>query len=110
MIQDSPNFKPIAQAFFLLALIVYFAIAFWLNKKGIEITYNIILKLILLVLFPIIAFPFLVLSSMSLQNKIYGTVIILSLALLQFYGTKSFREMIKKKSSNDATDDKKSKS
>ena len=106
IIQDSATFKSISRLFLLLALIVYAAVAYWFKKKGIEITYSIVLKLVLLVLFPIISFPFLVLSNMDVQNKIYATLFALFLGLSQFYITKSVREMLRgKKTSTDVKND-----
>jgi hypothetical protein len=99
VIYDHEKFKSIAQIFLLIAFVVYFATAFILKYKGIEITYKIVLRMFLLILFPIISFPFIFLSAMSLTDKIIGTVVVLSVCLTQFYGTITFRKMIKKLSS-----------
>jgi hypothetical protein len=99
VIYDYNKLKSIEQIFLLIAFIVYFTVALILKYKKIEITYKIVLKMFLLILFPIISFPFLFLSPMSPKDKIIGTVIVLSVCLIQFYGTIAFRKMMRKLSS-----------
>lgn len=96
VIYDHDKFKIISQIFLFAALIVYFSGAYILKRKGIEITYRIALKLFF-VIFPIIAFPFIFLSTMSLAGKISSTLIALSGCLAQFFGTMAFHKLRKKK-------------
>jgi len=102
--QNTTNFKLIAQSFFVLAITLYFLIALCLRMKKIEITYDIVFKLVFFIAFPIVAFPFLVLSDLSVKHKIYATIAALSLELFQFFATKLFRERVGKRSSKGDTE------
>jgi len=57
VIYDHEKFKFVSQIFFLIAVVIYFIVAYYLKRKNVVITYNIALRLMFLV-FPIIAFPF----------------------------------------------------
>jgi len=93
VIYNQDKFRAISQLFLLIALIIYFIVVYILKRKKIEITYNIALKLFIIILLPIIAFPFIFLSTLSLTDKIIATIIAFSGCLLQFYGTKKFHEI-----------------
>jgi len=95
VIYDHDKFKSISQLFFLLAMLVYFIMAYVLKSKKIEITYKIALRLFFII-FPIIAFPFIFLSTMSPTDKFISTLIAMSGCLFQFYGTMAFHKIIKK--------------
>jgi hypothetical protein len=96
LMQNNDEFKLIAQSFFLFAIVLYLLICFCLKKKKIEITYDIVFKLVFFIMFPIISFPFLILSNLSIRHKIFAAVAALSTALIQFFVTKLFRERAKK--------------
>jgi len=97
VIYDHDKFKFISQIFLLLALLIYFIVGYYLKRKNVVITYKIALRLMLLVL-PIVLFPFIFLTTMSLLDKFILTLIAISGALLQFYGTKAFHKMVKESS------------
>jgi hypothetical protein len=96
VIYDPVKFKTISQIFMLVALVTYFIVVIILKYKKIQITYGIALKLFFFVILPIVAFPFIFLSTMSLIDKIISTLIVISGCLIQFYGTMAFHKLRKK--------------
>jgi hypothetical protein len=99
VIYDYVKYKAITQMFLLLALLTVFVTAYILKRKKVEITYKVAFKLLMLEGFPIVAFPFIVFSTMSILDKTIATMIALSGVLAQFFGTIAFHKMIKKPSS-----------
>jgi hypothetical protein len=95
VINDPVKFKFATQMFLLLALILMLIAAYILKCKKVDITYDVALKLLVFIMFPVIGFPFVFLSTMSISDKIISSVFALSVALLQFYGTKAFHKIKK---------------
>jgi hypothetical protein len=98
VIYDHVKFRFVTQIFLLLALIAGFTAIYIIKLRKTEITNKIVLRILMLITMPIIAFPFIFLSTLSLLDKLIATLIAISGVLLQFYGTISFRKMLKKSS------------
>jgi hypothetical protein len=93
IIHDDKTFKTITQLFLFLAILLLFMTAYILKRKKVEITYKVAFKLFVYLVFPIVSFPFIILSTWSLLDKILASLFAISCALLQFYGTMSFHKL-----------------
>jgi hypothetical protein len=95
IIYDHDKFRLVAQVFLLVALIVMFISAYVLKPKNTKMTYNTVVKS-LIIAFPIMVFPFMVLSTWSVEEKIIMLLVTVFVMVCQFYGTVAVRKLIKK--------------
>ena len=96
VIHDQVLFKSVTRYFFLLAMVIFFIIIGIYRLKKIEFTYNSALKLLIFVALPIISFPFIFYSTMTVSEKIIGLLFVITCVLVQFFGTISFHKIKKK--------------
>ena len=95
VINDPKEFKFIAQLFLLFALGVHFTVCGILKYKKVEITYNLAFKLLIFMICPIILFPFMVFSTVSIFVKILEVIVCFSCCFFGFFGWKYFHRIKK---------------